>query len=64
MHQLQETIQISNEFFNRLMNEHFEETMTDSDLKSLPKQSNYDFIDGLMKKSEQEKQEIQNHVNN
>jgi hypothetical protein len=63
MDKLQETIQISNEFFNRVMNEHFDETMTDYNPKPLPKQPNYDFIDGLMKKSEQEKQEIQNHVN-
>jgi hypothetical protein len=46
-----------------VMNEHFDETMTDYNPKPLPKQPNYDFIDGLMKKSEQEKQEIQNHVN-
>ena len=60
--EIEETLKLSNQFLNKMMNEYFEPKIEESEVEIQKNEPNYDFIDGLMKKSDEEKKQIQKHV--
>ena len=60
--EIEETLKLSNQFLNKMMNEYFEPKIEESEVEIQTNEQNYDFIDGLMKKSDEEKKQIQKHV--